>query len=272
MYSIEGIKAKKQFGQNFLQDEAIVKQIIESMPKTSHALAEIGPGLGDLTKYLVTIRSVDAFEIDTELCHHIAKRFEKEIARKQLQLHCGDVLTMWDSALLPVAYDLVANLPYYVATSIILRALHDDNCKNMVVMVQKEVALKFAALTGDKQFSALSVLAQSVARVGLIIDVPPSAFHPEPKVDSAVLKFEKFGALEDALFSDFLRAAFKQPRKTLAKNLSAVATMTWLQAWLDQHNVQSSIRPHQLDTSDYHQLYNDMKKEFGWKTKATIQP
>jgi len=268
---MNSVKAKKRFGQNFLHDEAIVKQIVESMPNTSHAIAEIGPGLGDLTKYLVTIRSVDAFEIDTELCRHIAKRFEKEIAQKQLQLHCGDVLEVWSNALLHIAYDLVANLPYYVATSIILRALHDDNCKNMVVMVQKEVAQKFAAQCGEKSFSALSVLAQSVAQVRLIIDVPPSAFHPAPKVDSAVLKIEKFASLEDEAFSEFLRFAFKQPRKTLIKNLAAIAEASWLKSWFAGHNFQSSIRPHQLNTSDYHQLYNELKKEFGWKTEKMKQ-
>ena len=139
----ENVVAKKQFGQNFLKDQSVLRKIIEAMPKNENKLVEIGPGLGDLTKFLVDVKSVEAFEVDTDLCKLLQSEFQEEISTKRLQLNCGDVLKAWKSALVDEEYDLVANLPYYIATNIILKALEDPMCKNILVMVQLEVAEKF---------------------------------------------------------------------------------------------------------------------------------
>lgn len=248
--------AKKQFGQNFLKDERVLREIIEAMPENANKIAEIGPGLGDLTNYLVDVKSVVAFEVDTDLCKHIKTRFHDAITTSHLTLHCGDVLDAWQSSLLDEPYDLVANLPYYIATNIILKALADPQCKNMLVMVQREVASKFAADPGEREFGALGVIAQSVADVHIVIDVPPHAFEPPPKVDSAVILFQKSADRDDEAFERFLRVAFTQPRKTLHKNLSAHYAKERVKAALEQLELASSIRPHQLTTKDYHQLYN----------------
>jgi len=253
--SSERVIAKKQFGQNFLKDQSILRKIIESMPETQNRLAEIGPGLGDLTKYLVDVKSVVAFEVDTDLCKHLNKKFFQEIATARLTIHCGDVLEGWKSELVDEPYDLVANLPYYIATNIILKALADRNCKNLLVMIQREVAQKFSAEPGEKAFGALSVIAQSVGTASIVIDVPPSAFDPQPKVDSAVLLIEKTADRSDDCFEAMLRAAFAQPRKTLQKNLSSRYDRgTILQAY-ESLGLEPSVRPHQVATSDYHQLY-----------------
>jgi len=137
---MEKVIAKKKFGQNFLKDETVLQKIVEAMPNNDNKIVEIGPGLGDLTKYLVDVKSVEAFEVDTDLCKLLQKKFDKEIATKQLHINCGDVLEAWQSSLVDEDYDLVANLPYYIATNIILKALADPKCKNILVMVQLEVA------------------------------------------------------------------------------------------------------------------------------------
>jgi 16S rRNA (adenine1518-N6/adenine1519-N6)-dimethyltransferase len=253
--SNEQVIAKKQFGQNFLKDHTILHRIIESMPDTDHALVEIGPGLGDLTKYLVDVKSVVAFEVDTDLCKHLNQTFADAIATARLTIHCGDVLEGWESTLVDEPYDLVANLPYYIATNIILKALADPQCKNMLVMIQREVAQKFAAEPGEKAFGALSVIAQSVGSASIVIDVPPSAFTPPPKVDSAVLLIRKTADRCDALFEAMLKAAFTQPRKTLQKNLSSRYDKAAVQEAFERLGLAPSIRPHQVTTSDYHQLY-----------------
>jgi 16S rRNA (adenine1518-N6/adenine1519-N6)-dimethyltransferase len=248
-------KAKKRFGQNFLRDESVVHQIIQSMPLTPHRIAEIGPGLGDLTKYLVDVKSVTAFEVDTDLCKHLQHHFADAIATSKLTLRCGDVLETWKSELLDEPYDLVANLPYYIATNIILKALADPACKNMLVMIQREVAEKFSATPNEKAFGALSVIAQSVADIEIVLHVPPTAFEPAPKVDSAVLLISKRTNRNDEGFENFLRVAFTQPRKTLNKNLTACYDGDSLTQAFETLNLEKTIRPHQLRTSDFHQLY-----------------
>ena len=88
----ESVVAKKKFGQNFLKDESVLRKIIESMPKNDNKVVEIGPGLGDLTKFLVDVKSVEAFEVDTDLCKLLQNTFKEEIATERLHINCGDVL------------------------------------------------------------------------------------------------------------------------------------------------------------------------------------
>lgn len=258
--SNEHVIAKKQFGQNFLKDHSVLRKIIESMPKTNHQLVEIGPGLGDLTKYLVDVKSVVAFEVDTDLCKHLNLTFADEIATARLAIRCGDVLEGWKSELVDEPYDLVANLPYYIATHIILKALADPQCKNLLVMIQREVAQKFSAEPGEKAFGALSVIVQSVGTASIVIDVPPSAFVPPPKVDSAVLFVQKTADRSDDLFEVMLKAAFTQPRKTLQKNLSSRYGKESVQEAFERLELLPSVRPHQVATSDYHQLYKILER------------
>jgi 16S rRNA (adenine1518-N6/adenine1519-N6)-dimethyltransferase len=253
------VVAKKQFGQNFLKDETVLHKIIEAMPKNDNKLVEIGPGLGDLTKFLVDVKSVEAFEVDTDLCKLLHSTFKKEIDTKRLHINCGDVLEAWKSSLVDEPYDLVANLPYYIATNIILKALADPMCKNILVMVQLEVAEKFCANAGEKVFGSLGVIAQSVGKTRIVVKVPPTAFDPQPKVDSAVFLIEKHTDRSDESFEGLLRVAFKQPRKTLMKNLSSEYDKKTLQDIFEELEFSPTVRPHQLDTKDYHQLYRKIK-------------
>ncbi|QOP42306.1 16S rRNA (adenine(1518)-N(6)/adenine(1519)-N(6))-dimethyltransferase RsmA [Sulfurimonas marina] len=253
------VVAKKKFGQNFLQDQEVLRKIVEAMPKNDNKIVEIGPGLGDLTKFLVDVKSVEAFEVDTDLCKLLQSKFEEEINTKRLHINCGDVLEAWQSELINEPYDLVANLPYYIATNIILKALADPMCKNILVMVQLEVAEKFCANEGEKVFGSLGVITQSVGNARIIVKVPPTAFDPQPKVDSAVFLIQKQRDRSDKDFEELLRVAFTQPRKTLMKNLSAKYEKQRLQEAFNDLELLSTIRPHQVSTKDYHQLYKKIK-------------
>ena len=219
------------------------------MPNTQNLVVEIGPGLGDLTEKLLEKRRVLAFEIDKDLCEILKEKFPN------LNLKCGDVLEYWQDSLAEENYDLIANLPYYIATKIILKALKDKNAKNILVLIQKEVADKFSAKPNDKNYSSLAILAQSVAKVKKLFDVPSGAFIPAPKVTSSVVLFEKFKNSYDEDFAKFLKIAFSNPRKTLRKNLSAYNFEP------EKFGLDKNIRPHQVDGSTFFQLFSLLAKE-----------
>ncbi len=254
--------ADKRFGQNFLKSDLYIHQIIQAIPDTKLRVAEIGPGLGDLTKELVRVRNVTAFEVDKRLCEHLKSTFEEPLTTEGFELKCGDVLEHWEHKnLLDEPYHLVANLPYYIATKIILKALKDPQCRSILVMVQKEVAVKFAALAGQKEFSALSVLAQSAGKAQLCFEVGPEAFVPPPKVTSALLLIEKEETKDDENFEMLLRIAFRQPRKKLLSNLAAVFGKEKIEHLFLRLGFDPSLRPHETETSAYHHLYNELKKD-----------
>ncbi|ASC92132.1 16S rRNA (adenine(1518)-N(6)/adenine(1519)-N(6))-dimethyltransferase RsmA [Sulfurospirillum diekertiae] len=229
------IEAKKKFGQNFLQDTTVVSKIIQSMPRNERKLVEIGPGLGDLTQELLKVKALVAYEVDEDLCVYLRKKYSTKIDEGELTLVQTDVLKQFEKgSLCEEPYDLVANLPYYIATTIILEALEDPNCKSMTVMIQKEVAEKFAALPKTKEFTSLAILAQSIGTAAILFDVSPESFEPQPKVVSSILKIDKqkefvegkFSGLFESneqlqKFKKYLRCSFQSPRKTWLKNISS---------------------------------------------------
>ena len=261
--------ASKKFGQNFLKSTIYLQKIIQAMSNDTLRVAEIGPGLGDLTKELVKTRRVTAFEVDKRLCEHLNHEFERPLETGAFELRCGDVLERWESgSLLDEPYHLVANLPYYIATTIILKAFKDEQCQSILVMVQKEVAVKFAAKAKEKAFSALSVLASSVGEATLCFEVEAEAFVPPPNVTSAVLLIEKNRSRDDEGFEAFLKVAFVQPRKKLSKNLSAAFSKDIVSELFSKLELDSNIRPHEAETSIYHHIYNELKDKLDGKQQS----
>jgi 16S rRNA (adenine1518-N6/adenine1519-N6)-dimethyltransferase len=233
-----------------------VDKIIESMPNDDNLIVEIGPGLGDLTEKLLQKNSLVAYEIDDDLCKILKDKFNN------LELVCGDVLDSWQTGRLREEnYNLIANLPYYVATKIILKALNDENCKNILVLIQKEVAEKFSANVGDKNYSSLAIIAQTISNVEIKFDIPPTAFNPAPKVMSSVILFKKFKPKYDENFAKFLKVAFSQPRKTLLKNLSSKYNKKELEIIFDKFNIQKNIRPHQISKELFFEVFSELKGE-----------
>lgn len=257
---MEKVKAKKQFGQNFLKDESILNKIIEAMPKNNNHIIEIGPGLGDLTQKMLKYKDMTAYEIDRDLLAILRSKFANEIQSQRLELIHTDVLDIWkqNRTLYQGKYDLIANLPYYVATNIILQAIEDDNCENIIVMIQKEVAQKFAAQEGEKEFSSLGVIAKLISKeCKILFDVASSCFEPAPKVISSVLYIKKDGLTKlDSNFKSFLKVAFSQPRKKLSKNLSSLINKDFLNIIYRELNIDENIRPHEVSPSLYRQMHN----------------
>ncbi len=257
------VTAKKEFGQNFLKDTNILNKIIQSMPNNTNHIIEIGPGLGDLTQNLVKYKDTTAYEVDTDLISILKSKFAVEIENKRFELIHTDVLKAWTNqgSLHKTKYDLVANLPYYIATNIILRAYEDINCENIIVMIQKEVAQKFSAKVGDKEYSSLSVITELISKESRILfNVPPESFDPPPKVMSSILYVSKdTKKLLDKNFLNFLKVAFSQPRKKLFKNLNATINKELLANIYNELNIKETLRPHEVSASLYSQMYTKVK-------------
>lgn len=274
------LKAKKHFGQNFLHDQNVLNKIIQSIPKQTMLsfegrVVEIGPGLGDLTFWLLKSGfCVTSYEIDDELVPHLEKKFQNEAKEGRFRLINKDANLAWQEqiCLLEQPYILVANLPYYVATKMILNALQDSLCVGVIAMVQKEVALKFACKGSDSEFSALGVLANLTGSCELLFDVAPHCFNPEPKVISSVFKIEKTKKLLGELgefenldeyekFKDFLRVSFLAPRKTMFKNLNSKFDKELLNQAFDSFELPKNIRPHELNVALYLKIFKKLKAD-----------
>lgn len=244
------------------------------MSKSTLQIVEIGPGLGDLTQYLLRKQRVVAFEVDTDLCVLLKKKFSNAIDEKRFILHQGDILEQWKpkEPLCEEPYRLVANLPYNIATQILLQALYDPYCKQIEVMVQKEVAQKCVAMPKTKSFCRLTVLTQSIANANILFDVPPEAFDPAPKVTSSVLRLEKrcefvhgdsslLANKEELLaFEAYLNIAFSAPRKQWIKNLSNSYDRANLEKILEKAKLSLQIRAHEIDPATHHHLFIQITK------------
>lgn len=260
---MEKVKAKKQYGQNFLKDSTILDKIIQSMPNNNNYVVEIGPGLGDLTKNLVKYKDMTAYEVDTDLISILKSKFAIQIEEGKLKLIHTDVLEAWDKqkTLHDGKYDLIANLPYYIATNIILRAFEDCYCEHIIVMVQKEVAEKFTARVNDKEYSSLGIITELISIDSRILfDVPPESFDPPPKVTSSILYIKKdMDKNIDKDFNKFLKACFVQPRKKLSKNLTSVIDKNTISKIYEELNINDNVRPHEVSSSLYSQMHTRVK-------------
>ncbi|MDU7693595.1 MAG: 16S rRNA (adenine(1518)-N(6)/adenine(1519)-N(6))-dimethyltransferase RsmA [Helicobacter sp.] len=266
---IRPIKPNKKLGQNFLRDDAVKMQILQSISdiwaipdvgaKNDLKIVEIGAGLGDLSDLLLRSYDVLSYEIDAKLCEFLHQKYAKEIECKKFELKNADVLKLENGHfwLCERPYILVSNLPYYVATHIILKALKDPLCKGLIVMTQKEVAQKFC----DNFANALSVITSHFGSAKLLFDVPKTAFYPQPKVQSSVFSIKKtnFKPL-DPIFERFLKAAFSHPRKMLLKNLKASFDCDFERIF-KQLDLNNKIRPSEIEPKIYFDIFNFTKDE-----------
>ena len=247
-------RARKRFGQNFLQNQSIIHSILQAFhPQPDDNVVEIGPGLGALTKPLLqTLKTLTAIEIDRDLQAHLTQM--PQLTGK-LQLIGADALT-FDYATLGEDLRVIGNLPYNISTPLLMHLLtYTTQIDDMYFMLQKEVVERIAAAPGTKAYGRLSVVIQYFCDVELLFIVPPSAFHPEPKVESAMLRLTpyKVSPYPFVLFSTLERLvakAFSMRRKTLANNLKPLLTA----ADLITLGIDPGQRPEQISVVDYVQL------------------
>ncbi|MDE6663698.1 MAG: 16S rRNA (adenine(1518)-N(6)/adenine(1519)-N(6))-dimethyltransferase RsmA [Lachnospiraceae bacterium] len=226
---------QKKFGQNFLIDKNILEKIVDAAQiEDSDCILEIGPGIGTMTQYLASqARSVIAVEIDKNLIPILQDTLSsynnvKVLNEDILKVDINRIVEE-ENAGRPIK--IVANLPYYITTPIIMQLFESHIAlKSITVMVQKEVADRMQASPGSKDYGALSLAVQYYSEPEIITKVPASCFMPRPNVDSTVIRLTshenpRLEAEEEAYLFALIRASFNQRRKTLVNGLANVSEL-----------------------------------------------
>lgn len=209
---------RKRFGQNFLEDRGVVRQIIAAIdPRRDDRIVEIGPGPGALTAPLLDhVARLDVIEIDRDIIRGLRARF----ASQSLHVHQGDALE-FDFSVFGTDIRVVGNLPYNISTPILFHLTAQVALlRDCHFMLQREVVERMAAEPGSPEYGRLSVMLQYRWVIEPLFDVPATAFHPQPKVWSSVARMTPYAtppyrATDESLFADLVMRAFGQRRKTL---------------------------------------------------------
>jgi len=253
-------KARKRFGQNFLQDQGIIRHIVASIrPQPNQGLVEIGPGLGAITEHLLAAAgALDVVELDRDLIPHLRIHFATY--GSNLRIHEADALKFdfCQISTAPDALRIVGNLPYNISTPLIFHLLeYAHQIADMHFMLQKEVVWRLAAQAGENNYGRLSIMAQYYCQVESLFTVPPEAFDPRPKVDSAIVRLIPYNQLPYPAknfkhFAQLVKTAFSQRRKTLRNNLKGIMDT----AQLADLDIDASLRPERLTVADYVKISN----------------
>jgi 16S rRNA (adenine1518-N6/adenine1519-N6)-dimethyltransferase len=261
-----GHQARKRFGQNFLEDDVVISQIVSGVnPRPGDQMVEIGPGLGALTEQLLDMLegSLDVVELDRDLVPILRTKF---FNFPGFNIYEADALKFDFNALCSAEKPLrvVGNLPYNISTPLIFHLLQNiHHLKDMHFMLQKEVVERMAARPGDSCYGRLGIMCQYYCRVQPLFIVGPEAFSPQPKVESAIVRLVPHETLPypaDSLdhLQHVVRQAFTKRRKTLRNALAGVVP----EAALGALNIDAGLRPENLSLQQYVQLSN-------WKEGAS---
>lgn len=264
-----GFKFTKSLGQNFLTDDEVLKDIVDGANITKDDfIIEIGPGVGTLTRLLLdSAKKVCAVELDSSL-----------IPILQEELNDFENFTLINEDALKIDFNkiigdetsvkVVANLPYYVTTPIITKILIEGyKFKSLTIMIQKEVAERMASKPDCKDYGALSLLVQYYCDANIVRKVPPTAFIPQPKVDSIVIKLDKLNeprvkVKDEKLFFMVIRSAFNMRRKTLWNALKVLKLdkEAYEQVFLNA-NIDPKRRGETLSIEEFANLSNEIYKK-----------
>lgn len=230
LLSTNQFRIKKHLGQNFLKDRNILQKIVkEAKIDKSIGVIEVGPGLGSLTEYLIeSAQKVVAYEIDNELVPILNNRFSQA---DNFELIHMDILNVDIDKDINEYFQgcneivVVANLPYYITTPILMRFLETSKRVNrMILMMQSEVGMRVTSKPSTKDYNALTVVINYRAETKYMFKVPKTVFVPEPNVDSAIIEIKIKNVIQnkpknETFFFDFVHRCFTQRRKTLLNNL-----------------------------------------------------
>ncbi len=261
---------QKKYGQNFLIDPHVLDKIIRAAKITKEDMVlEVGPGIGTMTQYLAeAARKVVAVEIDEKLIPILSETLKNY---SNIMIINDDILKVDISGLAKQYNDgrpikVVANLPYYITTPIIM-GLFESNAPvdNIIVMVQKEVADRMQTGPGSKNYGALSLAVQYYAEPYIVANVPPNCFIPRPNVGSAVIRLSRYPeppvrVQDPALMFRLIRASFKQRRKTLQNSLANASELSFtkdqLVSAIEALGVPAAVRGEALTLQQFAQLAN----------------
>jgi 16S rRNA (adenine1518-N6/adenine1519-N6)-dimethyltransferase len=264
--------AKKRFGQNFLIDNTIINQIVDCIqPQADDLMIEIGPGLGAMTKPLLSrLNQLHVIELDRDIIPKLIKNcvFSDAANKNKLLVNEIDVLKFdfaefyaQQAAVKNAGTEqklrIVGNLPYNISTPVLFHLLdYRQVIQDMHFMLQKEVVDRIVASPGNKHYGRLSVMIQAFCDAEALFEVPPYAFSPAPKVNSAILRLQPNARYEQHIndfsaFENLVRQAFSQRRKTLKNTLKDICSAEQIAT----ANLQTSQRAEELSVSDFISLY-----------------
>ncbi|MEJ7669194.1 MAG: 16S rRNA (adenine(1518)-N(6)/adenine(1519)-N(6))-dimethyltransferase RsmA [Casimicrobiaceae bacterium] len=256
---MHGHQARKRFGQHFLADPHYVARIVAAIdPRLGDNVVEIGPGLAALTGGLIERAGrITAVEIDRDLAGRLREQFEPS----QITLYEADALE-FDFGTLGPKLRVVGNLPYNISSPLLFRlARYDAELRDVHVMLQREVVARMTAAPATKDYGRLTVMLQARFAIVRLFVVPPGAFRPPPKVDSAVarlipLREEKPAITDDTLFARVVAAAFAQRRKTLRNALAGICS----ESALRNAEIDPAVRGETLSVGQFVRLANALAR------------
>ena len=246
------LRAKKKFGQNFLQDQSVIERIINAFnPQKNDTVFEIGPGHAALTDHLVNYTdNLNLVEIDNDLVPKLQVKFDQ---KSNVTIHHLDAL------LLELENDntrIIGNLPYNISTPLLISFLYQSSkIKDMVFMLQKEVVKRICAPAGVKAYGRLSVMLQYAFECEELFVVPPEAFEPRPKIDSQIIRLttrENPEKVDLPSLEALVKQAFGQRRKTIKNNLKTIVA----EQQLIDLNIDPKARPETLTVQQYIAITN----------------
>lgn len=254
-------KFKKSLGQNFLIDKNFVDKIIDIADIENENVLEIGPGIGTITYEMAkTAKKVLAVEIDENLIPILQQNLEefsnvKVINQDILKVNLKKLI---EEEFNNQSFKVVSNLPYYITTPIIeLLITSNFPCKDMTIMVQKEVAQRMVASANDKDYSSLSVFVKFYSDANILVNLPKTVFMPQPKIDSSILNLklriydEK---VDQKKLFNLVRAGFNKRRKTILNSLSDVASKEDLKIAFEKTGLRENLRAENLSLDDFIKL------------------
>jgi len=252
-------KPRKRFGQNFLEDPGIIDHIVSAIaPQNNDLMVEIGPGLGAITEHLVDqVGQMAVVELDRDLIPNLRISFA---TRNNFHIYEGDALK-FDYNRIPTDLGgeqmrIVGNLPYNISTPLLFHLIsYQNQIADMHFMLQKEVVDRLAAGVGENSYGRLGIMIQYYCRVEPLFLVPPTAFNPPPKVDSAIVRLVPHETLPITTqctrsLNKIVTTAFTQRRKTVRNALKSVAD----DALLEQAGISPEVRPEQVSLAQFARL------------------
>lgn len=247
--------AKKKFGQNFLIDQSIIQNLINAIhPQAEDLMVEIGPGLGAMTQPLLKqLNHLHVVEIDRDIIQWMQGFYPAQ----KMTIHNSDVLK-FDFGTLGERIRVVGNLPYNISSPILFKLLENTaQIIDMHFMLQKEVVERMVAAPSNAEYGRLSVMLQYRLQMEYLVTVPPEAFDPAPKVESAFVRCVPYASLpfpatDEALFAKVVTAAFGQRRKTLRNTLKGLLD----DAGFSALNIDSQLRAENLSVAEFVAISN----------------
>ncbi len=251
------IKAKKSLGQNFLIDDKVLKQIVNCLEIKNKNVLEIGPGTGNLTKYILNKKpkKMTVIEKDNDLVDNLKDKFNEN-----LNIINNDVLNIDESSLFNEKVIVFGNLPYNISTEIlskwIINLKNDFWFENLVLMFQKEVADRIIASNNNSSYGRLSILANWKLIIKKICDIRPNSFSPKPKIDSSLLIFtprkDYYKLKNPKNLEKITRIFFNNRRKMIKKPFNQIFNGDL--RILEKLKIDLNLRPQNLNTETYYKL------------------